>query len=71
MRLPWDPRISIVDSLAVDTEERASFFFHEIGSLVDNFFKGLIELLQCRVSLLIRSIHEVSYVSNLPYHALS
>jgi hypothetical protein len=39
--ISWDPRIS-----AADTEVRSSFYFHEIGSLVEHFFEELIELLQ-------------------------
>jgi hypothetical protein len=71
LRLAWDPGISVLDSSTADTEARASFFFHEIGSLVEQFFEGLIELLQYRVALLIDSIQEASYVSTLSDHALS
>jgi hypothetical protein len=47
------------------------FFFHEIGSLVEQFFEGLIELLQYRLFYLSSSIQKVSYVSTLSDHALS
>jgi hypothetical protein len=46
LRLAWDPGISVLDSPTADTEARASFFFHEIGFLVEQFFGVLIELLQ-------------------------
>jgi hypothetical protein len=46
LRLAWDPHISVLDSSTVDTEVRANFGFHEIGSLVENFLEGSIELLQ-------------------------
>jgi hypothetical protein len=65
LRLAWDPRISVLDN-STDTEVRAIFCFHEIGSLVEKFFEGLIELLQYRVSLLSSSIQEASYVHTLP-----
>jgi hypothetical protein len=52
MRLAWDLGISVLDSSTANTEARANFFFHEIGSLVEKFLEGLIELLQYRVSLL-------------------
>jgi hypothetical protein len=71
MRLAWDPRISVLDSSTADMEARANFFFHEIGSLVEQFFEGLIELLQYRVSLLSDSFQEASYVCTLSDHALS
>jgi hypothetical protein len=71
LRLAWDPGISVLDSSTTDTKARASFFFHEIGSLVEKFFEGLIELLQYRVALLIDNIQEASYVSTLSDHTLS
>jgi hypothetical protein len=52
LRLAWDPGISVLDSSTTDTKTRVSFCFHEIGSLVEQFFEGLIELLQYRVSYL-------------------
>jgi hypothetical protein len=33
IRLAWDPEISILDDSTTDTEVRANFFFHDIGSL--------------------------------------
>jgi hypothetical protein len=56
LRLAWDLGISILDSSIVDTEARASLCFHEIGSLVEQLFEGLIEFLHNRVALLIDSI---------------
>jgi hypothetical protein len=53
LRIAWDPGISVGDSATVDTEVRASFFLHEIGSLAEQFLDGLIELLQHRVALLV------------------
>jgi hypothetical protein len=44
LRLAWDPRISILDYSTTNMEVRISFFFHEIGSLVDKSFEGLIKL---------------------------
>jgi hypothetical protein len=41
MRISWDPRISVGDNVVVDTEVRANFCSHEVGSLDE-----LIELLQ-------------------------
>jgi hypothetical protein len=61
----------VLDNSTDDTEERVSFFFHDIGSLVEKFFEGLIELLQYQFSLLINIIQEVYYVSILLDHALS
>jgi hypothetical protein len=71
LRLAWDPGISVLVSPIADTEIGASIFFHEIGSLVEQYFEGLIELLQYRVALLIGSIQEVSCVNTLSDHALS
>jgi hypothetical protein len=41
LRLAWDPGISVLDSSTTDTEARASFFFHEIGSLAEQFLEGI------------------------------
>jgi hypothetical protein len=71
LRLARDPRISVVDNSAADTEARAIFFFHEVGCLVENFFEWLTELLLYRIALLIDNIQEASYVSTLSGHALS
>jgi hypothetical protein len=71
LRLAWDPGISVLDSSTTDTETRVNFCFHEISSLVEQFFEGLINLLQYRVSLLSDSIQETSYVITLSDHALS
>jgi hypothetical protein len=45
LRLSCDPGISILDYSTADIEARVSFLFHEIGSLVEKFFEGSIELL--------------------------
>jgi hypothetical protein len=71
MRITWDPGISIGDSVVVDIEVRASFFSHEVGSLVEQYIDELIELLKYRVALLFGGFQEASYVSTLPCHALS
>jgi hypothetical protein len=57
--------------VTVDTEARSNFFLHEIGSLVEQFLGGLIELLQHRVALLVSIFQETSDVSTLPDHVLS
>jgi hypothetical protein len=71
LRLSCDSRISVLDNPTSDTEVRASFFFHEIGFLVEKFVGVLIELLRERVALLIDNIQETSYVHILQDHALS
>jgi hypothetical protein len=71
LRLSWDLGISLLDNSATNTETRVGFCFHEIGSLAEQFFEGLIELLQYRVALLSDNIQQVSYVRTLPDHALS
>jgi hypothetical protein len=38
LRLAWDLVISALDNSVVDSYERANFFFHGIGSLVEQFF---------------------------------
>jgi len=45
LRIVWDPGISVGYNAVVDTEARATFFLHEIGSLVEQFLDALIELL--------------------------
>jgi hypothetical protein len=42
LRLDLDPKISILDNSVADTEARASFFFHDIGYPIEQFFEGLI-----------------------------
>ena len=46
LRFTWDPRILVLDSSIVDIEARASSFFHEFGSIVEQLVEGLSELLQ-------------------------
>ena len=53
LRIAWDPKISVRDSVVVDMERRDSFFLHDIGSLAEQFLDGLIKLLQHRVALLV------------------
>jgi hypothetical protein len=45
LRLSWDLGTSILDSSTIDTEARADFYFHESGSLAEQFPDGFIELL--------------------------
>jgi hypothetical protein len=53
LRIYWDPRISVGDSATVNMEAKASFFFHEICSLEEQFFDGLVYLLQQKLALLV------------------
>jgi hypothetical protein len=69
MRIAWDPGIG--DNAIVDTEARASFFSHEVGSLGEQYIDELIDLLQHRVAFLARGFQEDSYVRTFPDHALS
>jgi hypothetical protein len=52
LRIAWDPRISVGDSVAIDMEERSNFSSHEIGSLTEQYIGGLINLLHHQVTLL-------------------
>jgi hypothetical protein len=63
--------ISVLDSSTSNTKTRVGFYFHEIGSLAEHLYEGLIELLQYQVALLSDSIQEASYVCTLSDHALS
>ena len=46
LRIAWDPRILVGDSVTVDTKARAIFFSHDTSSLIEKYIYGLIELLQ-------------------------
>ena len=46
LRLAWHSGIALLDNFAAGTEAIASFCFHEIDCVVEQFLEGLIELLQ-------------------------
>jgi hypothetical protein len=71
LRIAWDPRISVRDSATTDTEARAIFFSHDIGSLAEQYIDGLIKLSQHRVTLFVGGFPEASYISTLLGHTLS
>jgi hypothetical protein len=45
LRISWDPEILARDNATVNTEVRANFYCHEIGSLEKLYIDGLTELL--------------------------